>query len=289
MFVKKIISTTITIEDFQTLRSKNIDNVIFGMVKDKFENICYSKCYIIEVLRLISIGDIESNQNDVINCSFNVNVLFEIYCEFYQSLEPILDMKILNIRNNSITLGSDNKIAVLKPNTDENVENIIKGFEKGDYFPVRAGRCIYEPASNKIKIGCVPFKTSMVKDLDVKYPNYKITKNFIESGNFDKVLSEISIDSVENNSNTDKNNLLRAFKDSFRKDIKNEDHIIISIDKTKDAEWLYKIINDNSYIEMNSQSLFLIVSEMYIIKKQVKDFKNRELYSEAKLKLIYNE
>ncbi len=291
MFVKRAISTTITIDDFQTLRSKNIDNVIFNLVKNKFENICYMKCFIIEVLRLINIGDIESNQNDVVNCSFNVNVLFEVYCEYYQTMEPILDMKILNIRQNAITLGSSNKIAVLKPANGENVGELIKGFEKGDYFPVRAGRCIYEPVSDKIKIGCVSFNTPLNETINIKQSDYKISKDFVLSGDIERVLHEIPVSDIVNLSKLNNSHLLQGLKDRFSKDMKS-DYIIISIDQVKDGDWKYKIVgnkNVNSAIDMNYKSLFEIVSDMYIIKKQVKDFKNKELYSEAKLKIINNE
>ncbi len=291
MFVKRAISTTITIDDFQTLRSKNIDNVIFNLVKNKFENICYMKCFIIEVLRLINIGDIESNQNDVVNCSFNVNVLFEVYCEYYQTMEPILDMKILNIRQNAITLGSSNKIAVLKPANGENVGELIKGFEKGDYFPVRAGRCIYEPVSDKIKIGCVSFNTPLNETINIKQSDYKISKDFVLSGDIERVLHEIPVSDIVNLSKLNNSHLLQGLKDRFSKDMKS-DYIIISIDQVKDGDWKYKIVgnkNVNSAIDMNYKSLFEIVSDIYIIKKQVKDFKNKELYSEAKLKIINNE
>lgn len=312
MIVKRVLDTTLTIDDFQILRSKNIDNVIFNIINDKFNNICYRKCFILEVLRIINIGDIESNQNDVQNCSFNVNVLFEVNCEYFQNLEPVLNMKILSIRNNSLTLGSKNKIAVMKPSVDEKVSDLIKGFKEGDYYPVRSGRAIFEPVSNKIKIGCVSYFNNMNKELmfDLKSSEF-IKKYIINNENFD--IKKI-IETVSNFEIPDKNKILSLDKQSIiqklqpyatpeKKGWNNlledliNNKIINAIEEKKEMVLLldmsdlsnvrYKLdfSNDKKDIaKWNDTHMFMLMSDIYIFTKQIEDF--NKMYSEDKIKII---
>jgi hypothetical protein len=313
MIAKRILDTTLTIEDFQILRSKNIDNVIFNIIKNKFEGICYVKCYILNVLRLINIGDIESNQNDVQNCSFNVNVLFEIECEFFQTLEPILDMKILSIRNNSITLGSKNKIAVLKPGSEEKISDLTNGFKEGDYYPVRAGRAIFEPVSNKIKIGCVSYHTPLYKDLlslDVSnkfISKYYLNNEIMNETTVEKIFFEINQDLALNTfMSVDKEEFIKKLQPWFvesknsnlLEDLKNNKilnmsnkEIIIVVDKSNLANVTYSISresdkNKEGIDPLNYDSLFQLISEVYIFYNQINNFNDENLYSKNKTKII---
>ncbi len=167
----------LTIDDFSIIRSKNIENAIFNILVNKFKGICYKKTYIIDIVKILKMSDFEFNQNDISNCSFNLEVLFVCKCEYFLPDEPVMDMKILNIKQNSITLGSNNKIAILK---DFNSREVM-GLKVGDILPVRAIKCIYEPCANKIKMGCllltVESKVNIINE-EHKNTNFAInTKN----------------------------------------------------------------------------------------------------------------
>lgn len=147
MIVERRMFTTLTINDFSILRTSDISSAIFGILRSKYKSICYQKSYIHDITKVLHVSDIEFNQNDVANCSCNVNVIFTAKVENIVSDEIVTDMKVLSERQGAITLGSDNKIAIVK-------ESIPVGYSVGDYLPVNCVRAILEPGSNKIKLGC---------------------------------------------------------------------------------------------------------------------------------------
>lgn len=136
------ITATLTIEDFSILMTNDIGATLLSIIKDKYQGRCYLKCFIISVDSIVHMSDIEFNQNDISNCSCNVNIIFDCTAEIIYPGEIVKNMHILSYKPSFTTLGDANKIAIVKEDT-KNTE--------GDVVCVRA---IYEPGSSKIKMGC---------------------------------------------------------------------------------------------------------------------------------------
>lgn len=178
---------TLTIDDFGILMSDNIESVVFGILKAKYSKVCYLKCFVISVNEIIHMSDIEFNQNDISNCSCNINVIFDCTVEILYHEEIITDMKVLSSKPNVTTFGSENKIAIVK-------EAVV-----GDIMCIRS---IYEPGSNKIKIGCAraehiqPNISGLVHMTD---EDFNITKHVNKfSSKFFKI-SKFEIEEVDEN------------------------------------------------------------------------------------------
>lgn len=281
MIAEKIIETTLTINDFSLIRSKNIENIVLGMLKNIYKNKCYQKCFIVDVVRILNIKDMEFNQNDISHCSFNINVLFIIVCEYFIHTEPVMDMKILNIKQTAITLGSENKIAVVK---EFNIKD-IEQFKVGDLLPVKAIKCIYEPCSDKIKLGCVlinmiAYDTELFYNLssnDNKFKIKKIHKNGVSQikESVRQILEynekSFNVDDNTNNSNVN----MKSFKELFEahEDDLNEGYICFSINLKKNKyqnriELLREDEGDKCK-EIDQLELFSLISDQYVYRNTV--------------------
>lgn len=306
MIAEKIIETTLTINDFSLIRSKNIENVVLDMLKNVYKNKCYQKCYIMDVVRILNIKDMEFNQNDISSCSFNINVLFIIVCEYFIHAEPIMDMKILNIKQTAITLGSENKIAVVKEFNNKDIGQ----FKVGDYLPVKAIKCIYEPCSDKIKIGCVLINNTNYdtesfnnsnnsKDSILKIKIKKIHKNGInqikESVRQILEYNEKSFEGSETNSIS-----MKSFKELFEahEDDLNEGYICFSINlkhsNYKNRVELLPESYESECTEIDQLELFSLISDQYIYRTTVNSLYslyNSDYYKDKNIlqscKLIY--
>jgi hypothetical protein len=306
MIAEKIIETTLTVNDFSLIRSKNIENIVLGMLKNIYKNKCYQKCFIVDVVRILNIKDMEFNQNDISHCSFNINVLFIIVCEYFIHAEPIMDMKILNIKQTAVTLGSDNKIAVVKEFSMKDVEQ----FKVGDYIPVKAIKCIYEPCSEKIKIGCVLINMT---DYDVesfynstnednKFKIKKIHKNGVsqikESVRQILEYNEKSFN-LENGINDDNN--VKSFKELFEahEDDLNDGYICFSVDlKQNKYNNRIKLLSEDNIEkckEIDQLELFSLIADQYVYRNTVNSLSSlydSEYYKDKNIlqscKIIYN-
>lgn len=145
MIGQRRITATLTIDDFSTLMSNDIESVLLSVLRSKYQKVCYLKCFIVSIDKIVHISDIEFNQNDISNCSCNVNIIFDCTAEIIYPDEIISDMKVLSAKPSVATLGSSNKIAIVKEKVSTKV---------GDTLSVTCARAIYEPGSDKIKIGC---------------------------------------------------------------------------------------------------------------------------------------
>ncbi len=139
------ITATLTIEDFSVLMSNDIESVVLSILKNKYQGVCYSKCFIISVDKIIHVSDIEFNQNDISNCSCNVNIIFDCTVEVVYPGEIIKDLNVLSTEKSIVTLGDHNKIAIIKAKMT---------LAKGSKAEGTCLKAIYEPGSDKIKIGC---------------------------------------------------------------------------------------------------------------------------------------
>lgn len=306
MIAEKIIETTLTVNDFSLIRSKNIENIVLGMLKNIYKNKCYQKCFIVDVVRILNIKDMEFNQNDISHCSFNINVLFIIVCEYFIHAEPIMDMKILNIKQTAVTLGSDNKIAVVKEFSMKDIEQ----FKVGDYLPVKAIKCIYEPCSDKIKIGCVlinmiDYDTNTFNNStkeDNKFKIKKIHKNGVSQikESVRQILEynekSFNLDSSGNNGED-----VKSFKELFEahEDDLNEGYICFSVNlkqnKYHNRIGLLSEEESDKCKEIDQLELFSLIADQYVYRNTVNSLSSlydSDYYKDKNIlqscKIIYN-
>jgi hypothetical protein len=191
-----------------------------------------------------------------------------------------MDMKILNIKQNSITLGSNNKIAVLK---DFNSREIV-GLKAGDILPVRAIKCIYEPCSNKIKMGCLLLSAeSKVNIINGEHKNSEFAIN-TKNNNFGHLQGISSYNE-------------KLYKEDINKELTNQqqtnalisiDYLLNEIINQDSKEWIiFKIsntysnnieiikkTNDNisdKYIEIDDGFLCGVLSRQYVLRNTINE------------------
>lgn len=278
MLLEKRENCVLTVDDFSVIRSKNTEEVVLNILKDKFEGICYKKAFIHEVTKILKLSDFEFNQNDISNCSFNIEVLFVCRCEYFVSDEPVLDMKILSMKNNSITLGSDNKIAVVKEFKSEEV----KPFSVGDILPVKSMRCIYEPGSNKIKMGCVLMSNeSYSAQLDNKSTDiiYSVIPSAFQfsflhgiSSYSDKEFDSEIMKELKNNSIYGKE-LDVSFSELLQlMETESSEPVVFSYDNVYGNNIIiHKSKDSKNVVEVDSAFVFGIVSQQYILRRTVNE------------------
>jgi len=268
----------LTIDDISVIRSKNIENAIFNILIDKFKGICYKKTYIIDIVKILKMSDFEFNQNDIANCSFNLEVLFVCKCEYFLPDEPVMDMKVLNIKQNSITLGSNNKIAILKDFNSREISEL----KVGDLFPVRAVKCIYEPCSNKIKMGCLLLNNeSKINIVNKEQENSTFVIN-TKSNNFGHLMGI----SLYNEQSYDKNVEKEMNKSNTAEGTLISVDDLLNILIKQDKKWvvvkiknLYsnniKLLNEtdkeisNEYIEIDDGFLCGVLSRHYVLRNTI--------------------
>ncbi len=278
MILEKRENCVLTISDFSVIRSKDVEDIILQILKNKFEGICFKKAFIHEVIKILKLSDFEFNQNDINNCSFNIEVLFVCKCEYFISEEPVMDMQILNMKSNSITLGSKNKIAVVKEFKQEE----IKEFKVGDILPVKSLRCIFEPGSNKIKMGCVMlsndnYKTFSEIDKNIIYSVKPSQFNFSFLHGISKYCDDSYKEDIDNSLVKSKSKYSITYKSniSFSKLLEllesdSKDIIRFSYDNVYgDNITIHKENNSKDDVDVDSAFLFGIAANQYVLRNTI--------------------
>jgi len=292
MIYERRIGATLTILDINDILSNDIDSVVLSMIKTKFEKICYMKSYIHKIIKIINVKDIECNQTDISNCSFNVDVVFAVECENVMPGEVITDMKILSIKKDSIILGCDNKIAVVKNFNSEDVKN----FSVGSVMPVRNVKSIYEPRSTKIKIGCSTLKDPAFTedrfkkfDTVLKFDYFNNADDYNKFRDYFYTMPERNYNAFRPNLSKDNKNL--EFDDFIKmlgEDFSRNDSIYFTIESKDLYGKAVKILNkkedDAQYISL--YDLYIAISNQYVYRTEKNNLidmsENESMTSELK-------
>lgn len=157
MLLKRIFDITVTIRDFNIIYSADLDSNILDIIRKNYENTNYKGCYINSVNKILYRSHLENNCEDL-EISFNVNVVFEAECLIYSMDEIILDMKVVKVTNECITLNKKNVFAIIK------IKNNILDIQTGQLLPFIVRKAHFDIKFNKIKINgmlMVPKKTNI--------------------------------------------------------------------------------------------------------------------------------
>ena len=75
ILIKNNLECVITLNDPNNILSKDRNNIILNILKEKFEGKCYSSCYILNVNKILRRSLIYCNEN--LDANFNINIVIK--------------------------------------------------------------------------------------------------------------------------------------------------------------------------------------------------------------------
>ena len=256
MIITKNLECILTITDTNVLFSKNLNNELINILNDKYQNKCFSSCYVININKITRRSYMNCNEN--LDSNFNISIQFEANVLIYQTNEIIHDCVIIKKEQNGI-IHAKSKYCGIQININQN----LSIYEIGNKIPVIVKMLRYNINQPEISVLAIPFIPvkydiiiyNTVNDLSDKSHNMLLQLN-------DKV-SEL--DSLIKKLNKNDKKIYDFFKD------------LLLDNKLKNKNSLEKRINNNSDLDKNNIEIIkkYDVIELDLLLNELKTQKNK--------------
>lgn len=256
MIITKNLECILTITDTNVLFSKNLNNELINILNDKYQNKCFSSCYVININKITRRSYMNCNEN--LDSNFNISIQFEANVLIYQTNEIIHDCVIIKKEQNGI-IHAKSKYCGIQININQN----LSIYEIGNKIPVIVKMLRYNINQPEISVLAIPFIPvkydiiiyNTVNDLSDKSHNMLLQLN-------DKV-SEL--DSLIKKLNKSDKKIYDFFKD------------LLLDNKLKNKNLLEKRINNNSDLDKNNIEIIkkYDVIELDLLLNELKTQKNK--------------
>ena len=145
-----ILECCITISDINIIYSKNRNELILNIIKEKYEGKCYASCYIIKINKIIKRSLF--NVNTDLNATINVNIQFEAETLVYQINEIIHDCRIIKKETSGIIHGKSKYCGI-----QLNISQQLSIYEVDNITPVIIKNIRYNISQPEISVSAYPF------------------------------------------------------------------------------------------------------------------------------------
>lgn len=148
MLITKIITAGVDIQNPINVYS-DADNNLMNILRDKYVGICYSGCYILDVLEIIERSDCYINQDGAPTFA-TLSVRFKVSAINYFTGEIINGCTILNKDDKTIICSTDNSSIMMSTNP------VLESLTVGQKISVVVGTSKYNLNAKKITVNAVP-------------------------------------------------------------------------------------------------------------------------------------
>ena len=150
MIITKNLECILTISDTNVLFSKRLNDELIKLLKEKYQNKCYSSCYILNINKINRRSFLNCNEN--LDANFNISLQFEAEVLLYQENEIIHGCSIIKKENNGIVHGKSKYCGIqINMNQDTTIYNV------GDVVPVIVKMLRYNINQSEISVLAIPF------------------------------------------------------------------------------------------------------------------------------------
>jgi len=158
MLIDKIITTQIDTKDTSLLYATDIDQMLKEELTKRFKGICFQKCYINEVTKILKHSPMILNHHRNEGAGL-ISIKFQVKATIYDEGEIIPDAEIIQIlENGNMILKTSLATIMLMYNVK------LQNWKSKDIVPVRVLRTKYKPGKKSISVQAVPFSIISSQD-----------------------------------------------------------------------------------------------------------------------------
>jgi hypothetical protein len=160
MLDKKILETTLDIDDAADIYSNDRDKMIMNKLTEKYAGKCFHSCLVIKINKIIRRSFIY--MKDTLNGGATVNIIFEANVIVYHRGEVINGCQIIKKEPSGIMHAKSEYAGIqLNINADMSI------YKEGDMVPVIVKMVRYNPNQSSISVSAHPFMP--VDELSIYY------------------------------------------------------------------------------------------------------------------------
>jgi len=169
MLVTKIFDTQINLTNINDIYSKNLDDLLLDILKEKYDSTCYKSCFVKTVDKIIN-RSIPTIDKRSLTAYVNIYISFECTVLYYEYLDVLLDNEVINMSYNKVNCMSENKYILIN-----NKNKILDSININQKIPILVGKCSYKIYKNVISINAFPFIPILENKNNVYYKIEELT------------------------------------------------------------------------------------------------------------------